>query len=287
MLSGALKIRAVQISPVFAYDVSLVTEHINDSPFLMQVLKWTEYVDRFLFGCEHIAGGAFYAEELNIQLCPKFLQPSAGRFNEPRFFYAGRCAGEQPRYGSWRKPDDDRPIVLVSTSTTYITSLDFLRACVEGLVGLGWHVVLSLADYHQAESLTLLHEQVEAVSNVSHGWILPYANLSICGGGIISSTEAMYFGVPLLMTTHGSAELEWFADRMEDLGIGVHLRRADTTAENIKNAAIRIANDEAILTRVKQMQREVRRSPGAEEAVNRIEDYMDRIATSNSLDRVG
>src|ERR687892_455383 len=82
----------------------------------------------------------FHRETLNIYFFPKELQLK-GTVSEADCFYAGRCAGEQPYYGDWQKTSsDDRPICLVSTSTTYIQGPKFFKMCVEALRNLGWHV---------------------------------------------------------------------------------------------------------------------------------------------------
>ena len=87
--------------------------------------------------------------------------------------------------------------------------------------------------------------------------------------------EAGYHGVPLIVTTHGMPELEWQADRMASLGLGIWLGKDDTNVENIRKSAIQISEDDSILRAVKQMRYLVRREPGAEETANRIEEYIE------------
>jgi UDP:flavonoid glycosyltransferase YjiC (YdhE family) len=93
-------------------------------------------------------------------------------------------------------------------------------------------------------------------------------------GGPVSAAEAMYHGVPLLMITQGSPDLEVYSENAARLGIGCHLRKTETTVNTIRDSALRILGDGAIADRMEQIQRIVRREPGAEDTANCIEEYL-------------
>jgi MGT family glycosyltransferase len=220
----------------------------------------------------------FHREDLNIYLFPKAIQPNSHLFDE-RCFFAGRCAGEQPYYGSWRRTyGGDRPIALVATSTTYIRGPEFFRMCIQALSGLQWHVLLSIGDGGDPERLGPLPPHFEVVQRTAHVKILPYATLFVCLGGIVTTAEALYHGLPLLVTSHGYPELEWQGENLTKLGIGIHLRSANTSVASIREAALQLTSDASIRNSVERMRHAVRREPGSEDAANRIEDYLNERA---------
>ena len=276
ILANRWDVPAIQTSPTFALDKDNLSHQVKDPELRKVILDWSKQINLFL---EHhgIASGnfLFHRERLNIHLFPKALQLEGGALGEG-CFYAGRCAGEQPYYGDWQKKNSEgKPIALVGTSTTHIRGPEYFRMCIAALSGLQWHVVLSVGDACDAASLMPLPPHFEIVRNTSHIKILRHASLYICLGGIITTAEAMYHGLPLIVTTHGALELEWQADNIESLGIGIHLRKADTNSENLRRAAIHVSEDHVLLQRVKQMQRAVQREPGGEETVNRIEEFLE------------
>jgi len=259
LLATTLGVAAIRTSPVFrGYVFSIGGD-----------------VDRFVAeraGTDRPVG--LQREQLTIYLFPKELE-LAGTVSGPDCLYAGRCAGEQPSYGDWhRSSSDDRPICLVSTSTTYVRGPQYFTMCIEALRDLGWHVILSIGETGDAASLLPLPPHFEIVQNTAHIKILPHTSLFICLGGLISQAEAMYHGVPLLVLSHGITDLEWHAANTEATGIGLHLNKAATSSDNLRDYALRAMQSRPIRDRVADVQRRTRQAPGGEETANRIEQMM-------------
>jgi len=278
VLANAWKIPAVQASVTFAFDKENFSQQVRHEEFRDLTLFRGAYIDRSLqqLGTDSV-DCLFHREGLNICWFPKAFQPDGDVFGED-FFYAGRCPAEQPYYGDWRKTNNGgRPIVLISTSTSYVRGEDYFRMCIEAFSSLNWHVILSIGGSGCAAALRPLPSHFEIVQNTSHIQILRHAHLMICVGGIITTAEAAYHGVPLIIPTCGVPELEWLADHTTSLGLGIHLRKADTNVDSLKHAIARISEDFEIQDKVKKMQRIVRREPGGEETANRIVDYLEGV----------
>lgn len=276
ILANRWSIPAIQTSPTFAHSRRSYNQQADRFEILRLVREPAKRVELYL-SHHGVSGGEFlfHREGLNIYLFPKALQPNPSTFDASCFF-AGRCAGEQPHYGRWKKTSDDgKPIALIATSTTYIQGPEFFRMCIDAFSGLQWHLILSIGDKGNPNDFGPLPPHVEMVQHTSHVKILPHVSLFICLAGIITSAEAMYHGVPLIATTHGIPENEWEAENLVDLGLAVHIRKADMSVEKLRQSVIQISEDAPLRNRVKQMQRIVQREPGAEEAANRIEEYLE------------
>lgn len=278
ILAAKWNVPAVQISPQFAVDRENFERQIPDVEFRRSFYEQGQVLDAFLqqhgFAAEDFV---FRREQLNIYVFPKALQPEGGVTGDDSF-HASRCAGEQPYSVCYRLHDTDgRPVVLVSTSTSYGQGAAFFRTCLEALSALQVHVILSIGPETDAASLMPLPPHCEIVQGIPQVMLLADVTLFIYPGGIASMSEAMYHGVSLLALTHGIPELEWLGDHITSLGLGFHLRKADMSVDSIRSAARRILDDEVIHENVKRMQRAVRRGPGAEETVNRIEEFLGTI----------
>lgn len=198
--------------------------------------------------------------------------------------YAGRCGAERPYTGIWQATSNDgRPVLLVSMSTAYVQGPDYFKMCIQALAGLDWHVVLAIGDNNQAESFSPLPQHFEIVQHVPQLKILPHASLLVFMGGPTSTWEAMYHGIPVVMITHGHGDPEAYAEHATDLGIGIHLKKSDTTADNLRHAVKQIQRDCAIHDRVRRMQHIVRHSWGAEETANCVEEFLEKARSAIHL----
>lgn len=193
---------------------------------------------------------------------------------DARSVYAGRCAAERPCEATWRKESGELcPSVLISTSTSLPTPLQYFRSCLKAVTDLGWHAVIAPGNSTDLTSLELPSNS-EIVKDVPQILIMPHVDLMICLGGMATTMEAMYHGLPLLMLTHRHLEAEVYADNVQKQRVGIHLRGNSVSAEEIKDHLIVLSQDAELQMRVKEMQGKVKRSPGAEEAVNWIEDVL-------------
>ena len=192
--------------------------------------------------------------------------------------YAARCAPERPCLERWhsKRPKGKRA-VLISASTVYDQGPAYYKTCVEALSELQLHCVLSLGSHIDSASFGALPDNCEVVQGIPQIMLMPHVDVIVCLGGMSTFIEAMYHGLPPVMLTHGKANAEIYADNIEQHGLGIHLRGAHPTAASIKDAVARILADEALNARVKQTQRRVKNSAGAEEVANWIEQQLERL----------
>ena len=277
ILANRWKIPLIQTSPHFAFSREYLDRQMTDSAFRREILHYSAQADRFLeqHGV-HSDGFLFHREKLNIHFFPRIFEPCDDAL-DTSVFHAGRCAGEQPYYGNWeRTHDDGRPIALITTSTTYLQGTEHLKLCIEALAGLEWHVVLSVGYSGETSGFPALPPGFEIVQRQPHVKILRHATLFVCLGGTCSIAEGAYHGVPTIITSYDYPEQSYFGERFESLGLAVHLRKGDMTAENLRRAALRITHDSAFLDRVSRIRRITQQSAGGEETSTKIEEFLEQ-----------
>jgi MGT family glycosyltransferase len=277
IFAARLGVPSILTSPTFAHDEMLHSRQVKDPTFRALLVEQSHRVDGVLerFGIQAQRSWLFHREKLNIFLFPRALQPCASEL-DAQCFFAGRCPGEQACYGSWTPGTAaGRPILLVSTSTHYLQGTFFFQMWMEALAGGPWHVVISPGDRIDPAALGPLPPHFEVIQHNAHVKILPHVSLFACLGGIVTTAEATYHGVPLIVTSHGFPEVEWQADHWESLGLCAHLRKADTQVKRLRTAVDRISNDALVRDSVLRMQHLVRREPGAEETANRVEEFLE------------
>jgi MGT family glycosyltransferase len=282
ILARHLDVPAVQTSPFYALSEEEFESQVRQEPFRRALLDHAGIIAQFLnqYGVKS-TNYRCDKEKLNIYFFPKVLQPSSAAFGDDCLF-AGRCAVERAVMGEWHDNSGGRPIALVAMSTIRAASSAaavkvprYYRMCIDALSGLGWHVVLCIAERCDASSLLPVPEHCEIVPHTAYLRVLARAKLLFFMSGIISTTEAAYRGVPMIAITEGQGEFEWQADRIVEVGIGAHIRKEDTSAENLRVTAVELTKNMKIENRSKEVARIVRREPGGEEAANWLEDYLE------------
>jgi len=188
-------------------------------------------------------------------------------------FYAARCTAERPNIVRWRKPETWRqgPTVLVASSTTYGQRPDYYKSCLSALSQQGWKSIVIVGSTTALAELDSLPPGCLPVLDIPLAAIMPHADLLICAAGMATAMEAAYHGLPMLMITSGHPEMEAYANRYQEFGMGVHLDRSDASPERVAESAGRMFADSALRHSVKRVRDAVRSSAGAEELVNWIE----------------
>lgn len=275
ILTRKLNIPGIQICSTFALNRENLHRQIRDATLRRNIVQTSAKVDRFIQQQGVSPNDYFFARDtLNIYLFPVALQPMRDVVGNT-CFYAGRCPAEQSYFGDWQPTKlDGRPTILVSTSSMYVRGPEYFKMFIEALRNLHCHVILSIGFEGSSGEYENLPSNFEVVSNVSHIKILPYVSLFACLGGIITTAESMYHGVPMLVTSHGFKELEWQGDNIEDTGVGVHLKKSDTSVGSIREFAAEMLADKALYDRMGQAKFAARREAGAEEVANRIEEVL-------------
>ena len=218
-------------------------------------------------------GFCFSRSEMNIYFYPKLFQLDSDAVDE-NSFYAGRCAPERPYTDKWQPRKDDRPTVLVSSSSLFLQGPGYFNMCIDALVSQQWHVILNIGDNNVPDAFRDLPPQFELIRGRPLIAIMPYVDLLVCAGGMMTTVESIYCGVPMLTITYGNVELEAYAENGVRLGVGRHLMKEDANARTITNSLLEMFSDDELFSTVRQMRRLVRADPGAEEVANRIDDYV-------------
>ena len=271
IISKRLGIAAVQVYPHFAYyNGHLHREHgicINPRP----MLNFGEKLDTYLssHGIE-TKNNLWHIEELNIHFIPREFQHHASSFDD-RFCFVGACIN-RPFEPSWNAGHSERPVILLSDFSSGHGSRDFFLPFIQAVSGMKCRLVVSTGE-SKIDGLDHLPENVELNRNASHLEILQHADLAICHGGTGSTLEALYHGVPVLVSppTPPTAETSY---RVVEMGVGLCIPRSSITSELIRSAIEELLSDAERYRRVQEIRHIFRQSGGACAAADRIQAFL-------------
>jgi MGT family glycosyltransferase len=234
------------------------------------VLEFSKLLDSFMaYGFEE-KGNFWHTEKLNLYFIPKAFQHNGELFDE-RFCFVGSCLN-RPFRRTWKNRSKGRPIIIVS-DVSGSSDASYFKSVVDALSGSEYHVILSLGEIMSENSLGSLPENFEINRGAYHLEMLPYASLTICAGGLGTTMESIYHGVPVVALPPSPFQKE-VAYRIAELGVGIHLPRHQVSIDMIRGAVITALRDDSLLENVRNMQRIVRTSGGEQMAVESIENYL-------------
>ncbi|MCY9010833.1 UDP-glucosyltransferase [Bacillus inaquosorum] len=215
-------------------------------------------------------------EALNIVFMPKSFQIQHETFDD-RFCFVGPSLGKRTEQESLLIEKDDRPLMLISLGTAFNAWPEFYKMCIEAFRNSSWQVIMSVGKTIDPESLNDIPANFIIRQSVPQLEVLAKADMFISHGGMNSTMEAMNAGVPLVVIPQ-MYEQELTAKRVDDLGLGVYLPKEEVTVSRLQEAVQAVAGDQEVLSRVKNMQKDVKEAGGAERAAAAIEAFMKKSA---------
>ncbi len=196
-----------------------------------------------------------------VYTSPEF-QPCAETFSD-RFAFVGPSI--RPVAEPFRK--ERETLIYISMGTVNNRLLSFYRSCIEALGSTKYQVVLSVGTLTDPKELGALPENISAFSSVDQIAVLQQADLFLTHCGMNSTSEGLYFGVPLLMYPQ-TAEQSGVAARTEELGAGLRLPSEDPAA--IRKAVERALSDPTLRENAARIGASFRACGGAKAAAEKI-----------------
>lgn len=223
-----------------------------------------------------------HAEALNIVFLPRDFQPAGDTFDE-RFVFVGPSL--LPRQDAADFPFErlgKQPVLYISLGTVFNNRPDFFQLCFQAFGEQPYQVVLAHGKRLDAATLGTVPSNFLLSSYVPQLEMLQRASVFITHGGMNSTMESLYYGVPMVVLPQ-MLEQEMTAHRVAELGLGIALDQENPTVEQLREAVARVQSDPAIARRVQSMQQKVRAAGGYPRATDALIDFAaKRLPTTHS-----
>lgn len=187
----------------------------------------------------------------SLVLIPPALQPHVDRVDTRRYSFVGACQDDRVDQGAWQRPAEaeGKRIALVSLGSNFTKQPAFYRACADAFAALpDWHLVLQVGRQVTERELGAIPDNVEVHSWVPQLDVLRQADLFITHAGAGGSQEGLATGTPMLCVPQAADQFD-NANLLVLLGVAERLDTADATAEALRAAVPRLANDPDIAAR--------------------------------------
>ncbi len=199
--------------------------------------------------------------------------PRSFQFDAPTIDGTFTFVGPMGRPQPWTAPDD-RPVLLISLGSSYTDRPDFFRDCLTAFADNGWHVEMSIGNFIDPADLGPIPANVTVSRWVPQAAILTRANAFITHAGMGGVMEALAQGVPLIAVPQAVDQL-LTGPRIEELGLGHHIPRAEVTVERLRAALHTVSTDAEIAGNLKAIRQEIAASGGVQRAADLVESQVE------------
>lgn len=208
---------------------------------------------------------------LNLVFLPRWFQVAGQSFDE-RFCFLGPALG--PRAGeSWQPARPGRPLLFISLGTVFSYQAAFYRMCMQAFADSGWQVAMAVGSHIDPGELGEIPENVEIRAWFPQPAVLRHATVFLSHAGMNSTMESLYHGVPLV-TVPQDVEQEANAARVEELGAGRQLARADLTPQLLRETVATVAADNDIGARAAACSTALQRYNGPALGADALENHL-------------
>jgi MGT family glycosyltransferase len=186
--------------------------------------------------------------------------------------YIGPVFDEQPHTLPADLPTDDRPLVLVSFSTTYQHQEEPLQRVADALADLPVQGLMTLGDVLAPEVLSL-PPNVSVGGFAPHAAVLPRTSIVVTHAGLGTVMAALGHGVPLVCMPMGRDQ-EINARRVQALGAGLALP-TDAGVSELRQAVAEVLRTSSYREAARRLQGTLASAPGAAGGADELERLAD------------
>jgi MGT family glycosyltransferase len=219
---------------------------------------------------------------LNIAFFPKSLQVPNSHITKS-FRYVGTTLSNKEK--EIVPPDfplhtlGRNPVIYISLGTLHAGSKDFFRQCFTAFADMPVQCVLSAGKQTDIARLGEIPANFIVRQSVPQLTILKKASVFITHGGMNSTLEALYYGVPLIFIPQQIEQLLIsLAIAKRDAGLVLRENAAGkhVTADILKEALTRLLAESQFQNSARQMSSELRRADGYRKAADEIDLFYQR-----------
>lgn len=209
--------------------------------------------------------------ELNLVYTLREYQPDMEEFPEEQFKFLGPSVYER-QAEEFEYQKGDRKLVYISLGTVLKGAVSFFQNCIEAFRGENVDVIISVGKQFDIRKLKNVPENVRIYASVPQIEVLKVADVFVTHGGMNSVSEALVYGVPMVVIPFVSDQ-PVNASCIEKLGVGKRVEYLDVNQKVLKHSVFSVMMDEDIKDNIKQVRQLIEEAPGNKGGAKMIVEY--------------
>ncbi|MDZ5610679.1 macrolide family glycosyltransferase, partial [Bacillus pseudomycoides] len=220
-------------------------------------------------------------EKQNVMTCPGDItivytstvyQPDVEEFDDSYIFVGPSIAQRKDVEPVSLEREEGNKLIFISMGTVFNQQPDFYHTCFEAFRDSPVTVILAVGKYTDISQLKNIPSNFRLYNYVPQLDILQHADLFITHGGMNSSSESLYFGVPMLVIP-AMGDQPIIAQRIEELKVGVQLSRKKLTPEILRNTTMHVVSNVIYTENSYEIGESLKNAGGYNKAADEIETF--------------
>lgn len=163
----------------------------------------------------------------------------------------------------------NKNLIYISRGTVINQALEFYKLCLKAFANTPYTIVMSIGQKTQLDELGDIPPNFIVHHYVPQTEVLKNAKLFITHGGMNSTNESLYYGVPLIVIPQG-ADQPIIAEQVAKIGAGIPLQMQTLTAQQLFEAAEHVLKDSSFQKAAANSRKTFQNSGGYHRAVDEI-----------------
>ncbi|MBU7320520.1 macrolide family glycosyltransferase [Paenibacillus oleatilyticus] len=217
--------------------------------------------------------------QLKVVFTSRDFQPDADKLDDSYIFTGPSITPrlDVPSFPPEQLRSQYDQVVYISMGSILTKDMEFYKLCFEAFRDVQAQFVLSCGKDTNMDSLSdRIPSNFIVEPYVPQLEVLQQADAFITHAGMNSTSEGLYYDVPLVMIPL-SSDQPIVAKRVEELGAGIILDRSQLTPAALKSALLQVLNESAYKEHAQQIGDSLRNAGGYKEAASRIMSLFSKV----------
>ncbi|HDR6298926.1 glycosyl transferase family 1 [Bacillus cereus] len=206
---------------------------------------------------------------LTIVYTIKEFQPFGDMFDEIYKFIGPSISTQVKNEAFDFTSIEEKSPIYISLGTVFNDALDFYKLCMKAFENSDHTIVMSIGNKTKISDLGNIPKNFIVKNYVPQAKLLTYTKLFITHGGMNSTHEGLYNGIPLIVIPQ-SADQPVIAKQVENLGAGIKLHMKELTEEQLRESVELVLNNPSYKEAALNLKGSFQKSGGYKQAVDEI-----------------
>lgn len=212
---------------------------------------------------------------LTIVYTIKEFQPFGDTFDETYKFVGPSISSPVKNEDFDFTSIEEKSVVYISLGTVFNEALDFYKLCMKTFKNSEHTIVMSIGNKTKISDLGTIPKNFIVKNYVPQTKLLANTKLFITHGGMNSTHEGLYNGIPLIVIPQ-SADQPVIAKQVENLGAGIKLSMKELTVEQLRESVVLVLNNTSYKEAALHLKKSFQKSGGYKKAVDEIFTFIDQ-----------
>ena len=198
--------------------------------------------------------------QLNLVYTLREFQPYEAEFPAEQYKFLGPSVYER-KEANLDFVKSEKPLVYISLGTIIKGATSFFQNCLDAFRSEDVDLIISVGKQFDIGTLKNIPPNVYVYKSVPQLKVLKMADVFVTHGGMNSVSEALFYGVPMVVIPFASDQ-PVNARCVERLGVGKALAYSDVDKASIKEYVLSVLSSTDVKTNIGKVQKLIIKSPG-------------------------